>query len=178
VARSLAAAACAEAPRERSSGSREDEIAALWRSFETFRASAVGVGSIDRAIAARRLDWLTVACRIASFPDEDTAREALLCIRDEGEDLADVARGAATSVRSARLLLEDVPAELRAAFRSASPGAVLGPVEMDGLPTIVLLGDKTPATAADPELRLRAEALLISAAVRKAAERATFLLPI
>jgi len=120
-------------------------------------ATAVTPDVVRREIDHRALDLLQLDCKIAVFEDELRAREAALCVREDGMALEEVAEDAHTGVEALRLCIEDLDSGLRNAFRSASAGELLGPLPWEGRPALVLVTGKHRPTAEDPEVRGRAE---------------------
>jgi hypothetical protein len=158
--------------------SREDcrqRLAALSRveeSFRRFRAQLLTPRTVCQQIAARHADWARVEVCAASFPDEGAAREAALCVREDGEDLAAVAARAGAEAQPERYYLEEIEPALRGPFLSARPGDLLGPLRWGGDYRLVRVLEKTLPSEADPELRHRAEQLLLQAALdREVANR-------
>jgi hypothetical protein len=124
-------------------------------------ADALSPGRCSAALESRRLDLLRVGFRVARFASERHAREAHLCIVDDGEPFAESVRRAGTCAEEQVLLLEDVPEPLRARLLSAAQGEVFVVAEPEQEPLIVQVIDKTPPSIADPQVRARLEPLLI-----------------
>jgi hypothetical protein len=151
---------------------RLEALARVEESFRRFCAQLLTPRAVGRQIAARHTDWARVEVRSASFPDEAAAREAAACVREDGEELAEVAARARVAVRPERFYLEQVEPDLRGPFLSARPGDLLGPLRWGGEHRLVRVLEKTLPSEADPELRRRAEQLLLQAALdREVADR-------
>jgi hypothetical protein len=118
-------------------------------------------------IAARGLGWITVECRLASFVDEDTAREAAFCVRDEGRSLAEVASAVGSREEAETLVLEDLEPVLRGSLLSAKEGTLLGPVSFRGTPTLVVVHRKSRPEAPGPQILSRARAALLETAIER-----------
>jgi hypothetical protein len=173
AARMLAAAASVSPAAD---GDRPRQITSLTATLEQVRREAADIDGISRLLDSRRLDWTAVECRLAAFSDDDSAREAALCIREEGEDLGQVARGSGTREERTVFLLQDLEPELQAPLLSAESGHLLGPLLMRGRPTLVIVVAKRPPDASDPGLRARAEQALFAAMIERHARIARFLL--
>jgi hypothetical protein len=124
-------------------------------------ADALSPGRCSAALESRRLDLLRVRFQVARFTSERHAREAHLCIVDDGEPFAESVRRAGTCAEEQVLLLEDVPEPLRARLLSAAKGEVFVVAEPEQEPLIVQVIDKTPPSTADPQVRARLEPVLI-----------------
>ena len=116
-------------------------------------------------IAAHHLDWIGVHCRTAAFSDAQAAREALLCVHEDGADLAAVARGARAALDEARFHLEEAEPGVRDLLRSARRGELVGPVAAKGRYALVQVMDKVLPSAEDPAVRRRAERRILDRAV-------------
>jgi hypothetical protein len=172
TARKLAAAASFAAARDL----RDAGVAELRVAFDELCAAALTPTAVERMVATRLLEWTAFDCHLASFPDEDSAREAIFCVRDERLALSEVARVAGAREERGTFYLDDLEPDAQARLLSAEKGSLLGPVAFRGHPTVVLLVDKTPPTLGDPELRARAEKAVVAAAIERAARAARFLL--
>jgi hypothetical protein len=63
-------------------------------------------------VDANRLEWMRLELDTVSFPIEPAAREAILCIREDGLTLYDVAAMSHRNVGRKALALEDIDSEL------------------------------------------------------------------
>lgn len=139
--------------------------------YQQFCSRAVSPHALEAAIATRYLDWMVIDCDWATFHDEDTAREALMCVREDGRSIAEAAAAADTTVARRRLLIEAVDAGLRPRFSSATAGDLIGPLPADGEgATIVAVIARTTPSPADDLVRRRAEEFLTAAAVEREIE--------
>ena len=75
--------------------------------------------AIDRELSLHRLDWLAFECRVLRFADPRMAREAVLCVRDDGWTLERVATAARTPVELVNLVLADVREPMRSSLVGA-----------------------------------------------------------
>jgi hypothetical protein len=172
TARKLAAAAVFAARRD----TKEADIAELRVAFDELCSAALTPATLERTIIARTLEWTAVDCRLASFSDEDSAREAIFCMREEGLDLSDMARVVGAREERCRFFLEDLPPETQTPLLSAEKGALLGPIAYRGRPTLVIVVEKSQPTLGNPEVRSRAEKTVVDTAIERAARGARFLL--
>ena len=157
----------ASIPESESEEARRTRIERLASTFEELRAEAIGAEAMARVLELHRLDWTLLECRVASFADEDAAREAALCVSEEREDLAKVAGDAGTRVEETTLLLRDVGEELEAKLLSAPQGELVGPFPFRGRATLLIVVAKTPPDESHPRIRPLAEQALVAAAIER-----------
>jgi hypothetical protein len=138
------------------------ELLVLETHYRRARDDALSPARCAAALDARRLDLLRVRFQVARFPTEPGAREALLCITDDGEEFTEAVRRAGVCAEDQALLLEDVPEPLRAHLLSAAQGEVVMVAEPEQEPLIVWVIEKTMPRIADPEVRARLEPVLVS----------------
>jgi hypothetical protein len=125
--------------------------------------------SLQRVIEAHRLDWVLVELDTITFDDEGAAREAILCVREDGLSMQDVGALSRRPVTRERRFLEDVPVEQRDHLLSVEPGRLIGPLLIDGRYQVaVVLGRTTPALD-DERVWQRARAAFLEHAGRRAA---------
>jgi hypothetical protein len=162
----LAAAAALASLAEGSAVSidRVDEAAAA------ARAEAASPVGIEREVARHLLDWTRLDMEMLEVDDQGVAAEAALCVRVDGRSLADVAAECGMPVRRARTYLGDEEAGLGVALLAAQPGDLIGPIEHEDAFVLLAIHARIPPAADDPELRLRAETMLIDRAVERAIE--------
>ncbi len=139
----------------------------LDRAYARFVAEAADPATLESLLGARRSDWLRTDCRTLVFETEAAAREAALCVRDDGMALTEVAAQAGVDVREHSLHLEDARGELGDALLSARTGELLGPLPLADRYALVLVDDKVEPSLADPEILRRVQ----EAARRRAIER-------
>lgn len=110
-----------------------------------------------REISALRLPLTRLDIETIELDSQDAAREAFLCVRDDGISMEEVAREGRYPHRRQEVVLEAIPNELQQKFLSLSPGAVLEPTPRDdGFLLSRLLGKKEPKID-DPDVRARIE---------------------
>jgi hypothetical protein len=117
----------------------------------------------ERQAHALRLPLTRAEVEVVDVPSLDAAREAICCVREDGADLAALAReNGWPHVRTA-VFLEDLAPERQRALLSAAPGDVLDPLESeDGVRVARLLAKREPDLA-DPAVRERVDAHLLDA---------------
>lgn len=144
---------------------RLERLHELERRFELFRRRVVTPTAVRAAIQAHYLDWVRLRCQSVSFADEQTAREAACCVREDGEELGAVARAARATISERWLYLDEMGPAERPIFFSAERQSLLGPLPEVGEYMLVKIVDKILPSADDPTIRVRAEEAVLRAAV-------------
>jgi hypothetical protein len=135
--------------------------------FDAWRRLVVTANLIEARIADHWLDWIRFDCRYIWFPEERIAREAALCVVEDGLALDEVAHNAHCIVQRWNFYLDEIEANARPYFLAARAGDLLGPVKiMEGFPLFSVVNKQTPADS-DPQIRLRAEESIISGLIEK-----------
>jgi hypothetical protein len=111
----------------------------------------------EHEIAAMRLPLTRFELETMEVDSLDAAREALLCVRDDGMAMAEVAEEGRYPYRHAEVLLEDLPEDLQQKFLSVSPGDILEPIARGDGFHICRVIDKAEPKADDEAVRDRAE---------------------
>ncbi len=135
--------------------------------MDALRVSACGERELEGLLAAMRADWIRVDCRTLTLQSENAAREAALCVRDDGLALAEVAEQAGAELAEHRLILGDTDPALSEALMSARTGELLGPLRVGERWVLILVEEKSDPTIDDLEIRQRLE----QEAMRRALER-------
>lgn len=111
----------------------------------------------EREIGALRLPLTRFEVETIEFDSHDAAREALLCARDDGLTMEEVAAEGRYPYRHTEVLLEDVPEDLQQKFLSMAPGEILEPIARgDGFHLCRIIGKAEP-NLDDPAVKSRAE---------------------
>jgi hypothetical protein len=139
----------------------------LDRAFERLLADAVAHDILESLLGTRKADWLRVDCRTLVFDTEAAAREASLCVRDDGLALSEVASQAGVEIREHSLHLEDAQGELGKALLSARTGELLGPLPLADRFALVLVDDKVEPSLEDPEILRRVQEAARSRAIER-----------
>ncbi|MEP7015627.1 MAG: hypothetical protein ABI925_09315 [Verrucomicrobiota bacterium] len=109
---------------------------------------------------ARRSEAATLRLPLTQFEVElielessDAAREASLCVTEDGLSMEEVAKEGRYPFRRVSLLLQDIEVDLQQKFLSVSPGKVLEPIERgDGFHLCRIISKVEP-NAEDPALK-------------------------
>jgi hypothetical protein len=150
-------------------------LAGLDVAWSRFAATAASPETLRALIGGRRLDWMRIGVQMVTAPDEDVARELVLCVRDDRRPLDEVAAEAGLSAETTEFWVEDVPEVLRDAVVGARAGDLLGPLAANDGHVVLVIGDKRLPSEDDPAVRARAEQSLLARAVdREVANRVTW----
>jgi hypothetical protein len=148
---------------------RLSSVLQLEAAFDCLIDGIASNGRLSEVVDANRLEWMQFELDTLSFSSETAAREAILCVREDGLSLYDVAALSRRVVGRTTVALEDVDAQYRDQLLAAEPGRVLGPFAVDNrFDVTTLIGRRTPALA-DPAVAVRARQALIDVALQHAA---------
>jgi hypothetical protein len=145
---------------------KQQRLAELEHSFRQFSSQVIVPERIQGQISAHHLDWIRIEALSLSFPEEPAAREAALCVREDGEELSTVAARTKTALRQEQMGLGELDPSAQAAFLSARKGDLVGPLRCDQELKLFLVLDKVMPSSDNPELRTRAEQLILRAAIK------------
>ena len=143
----------------------------MLQGVEQFRQAGITDEAIRREIQNHRMEWVRLECRTLAFPDLPQAREAALCLREDGLDIDEVAENAHLQAEEVRFYVDDLDPGLQASFVSAKPGDVIGPSAMNESHTLFQVLSKTMPGEQDPEIRDRAAERLFARALVNEAQR-------
>jgi hypothetical protein len=152
---------------ESKSAAAADRMCRLETSYRRFRDHVVDSQGIKNQINSHRLDWIRFDCRYVLFPQEQMAREAALCVRDDGRQLDEVAANANVALQNAAIYLDAVEPTLRDRFLGAEKGALIGPLNWANAFGLFLVEDKIIPAVEDPEIKQRAQESLLQSAVNR-----------
>ena len=111
----------------------------------------------EHEMAAMRLPLTRIELETMEVDSLDAAREALLCVCEDGMSMSDVADEARYPYRRAEILLEDLPGDLQQKVLNVSAGDVLEPITRgDGFQVCRVI-EKAEPKAEDEAVRDRAE---------------------
>jgi hypothetical protein len=111
----------------------------------------------EREIAALRLPLTRFEIETIELDSLDAAREAVLCARDDGMSMEEVAAEGRYPYRHPEVLLEEIPEDLQQKFLSVHPGEILEPIARgDGFHICRVVGKAEPDLE-DPAVKKRAE---------------------
>jgi len=150
---------------------RWQRLAGVAEGVERFRRQVLTPEAVKREVSHHHLEWIRIDCRALGFSDEGRAREAALCVREDGLGLDEVSADAHVPAFDSRFYLDELEPDLRPAFLAAKPVDLIGPVPFDGSYTLFRILDKVMPNEQDPEIRRRAEQSVISRSLAEEVQR-------
>jgi hypothetical protein len=165
-AREMESASESGAPRE-ADRRKENRLEDLEASFRRVRDKAVTPEAIQSQIRSCQTEWTRLDCKHISFPREEMAREAVLCIREDGTRITLVAGEAQSVVRREEIYVENLEPELRDRFLGARPGDLLGPLSSGGEFHLYLVLDKVLPSGTDAAIVARAQDAIVNGLVER-----------
>ncbi|MEA2902281.1 MAG: hypothetical protein QOH36_2168 [Actinomycetota bacterium] len=139
--------------------------------YDQLAAAAAGDEAVKASVASHLLDWMALDGDWLSFPDEDAAREGLVCLREDGMGMDELAEAVGTAAVRRRTVIADLDHAWRLRFLSSQPGDHLGPVPVDDGLAIVAVRAKVMPSVDDGEVRERARRVLVARAVEREREK-------
>jgi hypothetical protein len=125
--------------------------------------------SLLEVIEANRVDWVVLETHTLTFASEDAAREAKLCVTEDRLSLADVGTLSRQSLVRRRRFLSEVPGEHKHQLLSAEPGAIVGPLLVDGRFEVTAVMSRTAPALANAMVARRAREVVLEQLARRAA---------
>ncbi len=136
---------------------------------------AVAGEAVPDRVRANALGWLAFETEELTSASEDAAREARLCVREDGATLEEVAVELGTRLVERTRVFAETESELASRLAAASPGELVGPLTTDDGYLLARLRAKRPPSADDPLVVARARAELVAETIaRHAAGRVTW----
>lgn len=115
----------------------------------------------QREVSALRLPLTRFDVEMLELESRDAAREAFLCIRDDGMSMAEVAQESRYPFHRTQMVLEEIAPDLQQKFLSLTEGSLLEPTPReDGFLLTRILGKHEP-TLQDPGVQERVDALIL-----------------
>lgn len=111
----------------------------------------------EQMLKTRRMPWTRLDLETIELECRDAAREAFLCVREDGVAMSEVAKTGRYPYRRAEVVCEDLPAETQQKFLCAASGEVLEPIERGESFQLCRLIQKIEPDLADAQIRSRVE---------------------
>jgi hypothetical protein len=104
-----------------------NEMLAIEAAYQTHCDSLLVPEARQRELMALRLHLTRFETELIELESHDAAKEALLCVREDGMSMEEVADEGGYPYRRADFCLEELPADAQQKYLSLSPGDVLEP---------------------------------------------------
>ncbi len=138
------------------SGRTHADFQLIHAAADAARSDALRSEALEREVASHRLEWTGLGGWRLELSDEDTAKEAAMCVRADGSSLAEIAQTCGAVAEEVNVLLTDVEEELSSQTLAAQEGDLIGPLRLGETWVLVTVERKTPPTLDDPLVRQRA----------------------
>ena len=136
-------------------------IAGVDAAFEAVVAREVTEAALRARITSNRLDWMRVSIERLAFAEASMAREAVLCCRQDGLTLGQLAADINRRLDCEEVLLETCDPDVQAAVLSAAPGQIIGPLQVGDAHHVLIVRCKEIPSLDDPEVRALAEGAVV-----------------
>ncbi len=133
------------------------DIAQMEKYFEDFRGQVINPEAIDKNIHNHSMDWIRFDLHCISFPEEQMIREAILCVKEDGSSLQEIATQTHTEFWDRRVYLERLDPTWSSDFVGAQKGDLLGPFRSGDQFSLFFVAGKIIPSVNDEEIRRRAE---------------------
>jgi hypothetical protein len=148
-----------------------DELPFLEALFQTQTQALLTPEHQHRVLTNLRLPLLRFDLEILELESEAAAREAFLCIKEDGITLDELAAQNHHPLRKRTSFLEEFPQDWQQGLLSATPGAALPPIQVDeGFQLCRLVSKRDPALT-DPAVLRRVNDSLLQAHFRELESR-------
>ena len=114
-----------------------------------------------RRLATMRLPLTQLHIDSLELESEAAAREACLCVRDDGETLADVASRSGYTTKREQIWVEDAGRDLPPQASFASDGELIGPVHVENRFKVFQVVSRVEPSLADAEVARRVDSSLL-----------------
>jgi hypothetical protein len=149
------------------SRAKMERLARLEASYRRFCERAVTPEAVAAQIRSYQTDWTRLECDSVSFPELQAAREAALCVREDGGTLDHVAGDANREVRREQVYIEETEPDFRDQFLGAQKGELIGPVSRGDEFVLCLVREKVLPSGNDPRIAARAEEAVVQRFVER-----------
>lgn len=148
-------------------GERLKTLARMEAAFNQFCEQVATPGAIKQRIASNYIYLTWFDCFSVSFPEEQSAREAALCVREDEISLDEVAREAKRAVCRRSFYIDDAEAELVGHLLGSQKGDLLGPMSLGGQWVLFLINKKILPSESDTRVRERARLAILRSAINR-----------
>lgn len=138
-----------------------DKMVAMETAYKALREKVLTPEARQRQLATMRMALTQFEAEVVELESLDAAKEAMLCIRQDGMSMKEVATEGRYPYRELRFLHEQVPEEFKQKFWSATPGEILAPLpHADGFELYRIVKKLEPKPD-DPNVQQRIDARLL-----------------
>ena len=120
--------------------------------------------ALTAAIERYRLEWQVIETERVVFASEAEAKEALLCIADEGLSLSEVAQLSKRGIDRRVQFMEELAEADADRLMSVGPGTVIGPLAHDDGVALVAVSARSWPSLEDPRVHQRACQAIVTTA--------------
>ena len=124
-------------------------------------ASVLTTDARRRRLATMRLPLTQLHIDSLELESEAAAREACLCVRDDGETLADVASRSGYTTKREHIWVEDAGRDLPPQASFASDGELIGPIHVENRFKVCQVVRRVEPSLADAEVAGRVDSSLL-----------------
>jgi hypothetical protein len=167
LARDLAARTAAAEANGGAAGPVETNLEEMDEALSELTRRALANEDRGRLLELRGPDWVRVVYSALAFAQPSMAREAAMCVREDGLNLAEVATRAGVELQRVDALVADIDSSLAKPLLSTPAGELAGPLEAGDEFVLLQLHEKIAPTLADPVI----QGLLEREVPRRAVER-------
>jgi hypothetical protein len=148
--------------------SRVVSVLGLEKRFQIVCDGIAGRDALHAAVEAHHLEWVTLTVDSVRFDSDSAAREAVLCVREDGLSLHDVGALARRPVRRTEVFVADADPARRDLWLSAEIGQIHGPLAIDSSFEVNAVTGRATPTLEDPRVAEKARCTAIEDAMRRA----------
>jgi len=138
-----------------------DEMLAMEVAYQSLCEKALSSEARSKQLAGLRMPLTQFEAEVIELESSEAAKEALLCIRQDGLSMEQVAADARYPYRRITFLYEAVPEELKQKFWSAAAGNLLDPLPRGEGFELYRIIQKTEPDPTDPNVRGRIDEHLL-----------------
>jgi hypothetical protein len=138
-----------------------EEMLAMEAAYRSLCEKVLTPEARQKQLASLRMPLTQFEAEVIELESRDAAMEAMLCVRQDGMSMEEVATEARYPYRQVTFLHAEVPDELKQKFWSARAGEVLDPLpRADGF-ELYRITKKTEPDPSDPKVQARIDAHLL-----------------
>ena len=148
-----------------------DQLIELEAAHARFSESVLTPERLDAVMRARWSTLFTMDFEMGSFHSEAAAREACLCVTEDGVAIEEICAMAGGSFRQGRVMLGDVPDGVRTRALSATAGTLLPVFAWDNKYMVCRVRDKSEPNLDDATIREAVGRVVLDDALRPLIQR-------